>query len=386
MMNEIRSIVKQLDVRRPQVLIEAAIVEITADKSQKLGIQLAGGNTAATFNGGTTQFSGAGLSIGDILTQLGNPNVADVSGEGLAVTLGTKAGFNVILQALASTTGANLLSTPSIITLDNEEAKIVVGQNVPFRTGSFSTQNAGVSNPFTTIERQDIGITLKVMPQIHEGNLVKMNIEQEVSSIAPTTVQTSGAADIVTNKRTIQTKVLAEDGETIVLGGLIEDDISEIDSKVPLLGDIPVLGSLFGSKSHSSTKKNLLVFLRPTVLRGSEQMAGVTQRGYGQVYDLMLGRKNLADVNDAGMPERILDAGSVFEMPPKKLPWLVGGGGGVSELPASDVPTTQSALDNQLLEPQPLPWLTTSSPAAPVTPVESGSQQSPAPVTLTPPQ
>jgi Bacterial type II and III secretion system protein len=213
-----------------------------------------------------------------------------------------------------------------------------------------------------------------------------MNIEQEVSSIAPTTVQTSGAADIVTNKRTIQTKVLAEDGETIVLGGLIEDDITETESKVPLLGDIPVIGSLFSSKSHSSTKKNLLVFLRPTVLRGSEQMSGVTQRGHGQVYDLMLGRKNLADFNNSGTPDAAQDVGSVFEMPAKKLPWLVGGGGGVSEPQTAPVATAQSAPADQLADSQTLPWLTSNVPAAPVTSVESGSQQSPAPVTLTPPQ
>ncbi len=323
-MNEIRALVKQLDVRRPQVLIEAAIVEITADKTRQLGTQLAGGNTAVTYNGGTTQFSGANLVIGDMLDQLGNAGAANVSGEGLAVLLGTKAGFNILLQALSSTTGANLLSTPSIITLDNEEAKIVVGQNVPFRTGSFSTQNAGVSNPFTTIERQDIGITLKVMPQIHEGNLVKMNIEQEVSSIAPTTSQTSGAADLVTNKRTIQTKVLAQDGETIVLGGLIQDDVSEVDSKVPLLGDIPVVGTLFSNRSQSSTKKNLLVFLRPTVLRSQDNMGAITQERFGRVYDLILGRQDILS-GDATVSAATQDPGQIFHVPPKELPWLLEG-------------------------------------------------------------
>lgn len=378
MMNEIKTLVKQLDVRRPQVLIEAAIVEITEDKNNELGIQLAGGKTAVTYNGGTTQFSGAGLSIGDVLSQLGSSQAGNISSEGLSAVLGTRMGFNVLLQALSSTAGANLLSTPSIITLDNEEAKIVVGQNVPFKTGSFSTQNAGVTNPFTTIERQDIGITLKVVPQIHEGNLVKLGIEQEVSSIAPSTAQSTGAADIITNKRTIQTKVLAQDGETIVLGGLIEDDTSEQESKVPLLGDIPIAGSLFSSKSHTSTKKNLLVFLRPTVLRGSVEMTEVAQKRYSQVYEIMLGKQSIED-EIADQRKTTPEAGNVFEMPPKKLPWIIGGiGGGESESPVIE---SGSETVTQL------PWLQPTSQTTPIseTEIPPANTTSNSPITLTTP-
>lgn len=326
LMSEIKSLVRQLDMRRPQVLIEAAIVEISADKTNQLGVQLAGGDVAAKFNGGgTSQFSNSGLSIGSVLTSLGSAQAGSLSSEGLNVGFGKNTQFDVILQAIANTAGANLLSTPSIITLDNEEAKIVVGQNVPFRTGSFTTQSSGVANPFTTIDRQDIGITLKVLPQIHEGNLVRMNIDQEVSSIAPSTSQTAGAADLITNKRTISTKVLAEDGETIVLGGLIEDDNTQTESKVPLLGDIPVLGALFRNRSESYTKRNLLVFLRPTVLRGRAEMATVTQDRYGRVYDLEIGRKRLDDDDvTAKSAEPVPPAGTIFNSPSKVLPWLVG--------------------------------------------------------------
>lgn len=383
LMNEIRNLVKQLDVRRPQVLIEAAIVEITADKSENLGLQLGAGNSTATYNGGTTQFGASGLSIGSVLNQLGNLRASQLTNEGLAVTLGTKDGFNVLLQALASTTGANLLSTPSIITLDNEEAKIVVGQNVPFRTGSFSTQNSGTTNPFTTIERQDIGITLKVIPQIHEGNLVKMNIEQEVSSIAPTTVQTSGAADIVTNKRTIQTKVLAEDGETVVLGGLIEDDLTESTSQVPILGDIPVVGTLFKDKSHSSVKKNLLVFLRPTVLRGKEDMKEVTQKQYSKVYDLVLGQKTLDSLEQTTPSQSATPANNIFDVPPKKLPWLLDSSTTVTNKPSQGLAQEHSSVPSS---DAPLPWLSNKTDiAAPTQKVEIRDTIPPK-LTLTPPR
>ena len=334
LMSEIRSLVAQLDVRSPQVLIEAAIVEITADASEQLGMQLAAGRGTVSAHSASTQFSSNELSLGSVLTQLGSATAAATTGEGLAVALGTKGKFDVLVQALASVDGANLLSTPSITTLDNEEAKIVVGQNVPFRSGSFTTLSSGVANPFTTIERQDIGITLKVVPQINEGNLVRLNIEQEVSSIANTTV--AGAADLITNKRSIQTNVLAEDGETVVLGGLLQDDTSESVSKIPLLGDIPVIGTLFRDNQHSATKENLIVFLRPTVLWGRDQMAALTQERYGRVYELQLGRKKLIDddfpFSHAGespaapLPWLAAPAPSVdtvFNPPAKALPWLI---------------------------------------------------------------
>lgn len=339
-MSNIGAVIRQLDVRRPQVMIEAAIVEITMDKANRLGVQLGGGDLTRSIRSGTTNFtdpSGVSLSLGAFLEDLGN---TVTPGEGLVVSLGTRGRFDILLQALARTAGANLLSTPSITTLDNEEAKIVVGQNVPFRTGSFSTLNAGVSNPFTTIERQDIGLTLKVVPQIHGGNLVKLSIEQEVSSLAETQLGT--AADLITNKRTIHTKVMAQDGETVILGGLIQDDAREGVSQVPVLGDIPVLGTLFRHTRQDAVKRNLFVFLRPSVLPDSGAAEAATQTQYARVYGLYM--RHRAHDDDAGeakhaarethplssLPgymeqeaEQTPAAETVFDAPPQRLPGLL---------------------------------------------------------------
>ena len=163
--------------------------------------------------------------------------------------------FAAVIQALATSSNANLLSTPSILTLDNEEAKILVGQEVPFRTGTYTTTADGANNPFTTIQREDVGITLTVTPHIHDGDSVRLEVAQEVSSLVPASVALTSTqlSDVVTNKRTIQTTVLADDKQTIVLGGLIQDDIKDSDKRVPLLGDIPGLGRLFRSTSKSRT-------------------------------------------------------------------------------------------------------------------------------------
>ena len=283
---EIRDIVKKLDVRRTQVLIEAAIVEISLADSETIGIDLA----AVDARGNSLPFISTALStsIADVFRALQTPtgSINPVGAIG-AVTKPTVAvakinlaniSFGAIIQALASSTQANLLSTPSIMTLDNEEAKITVGQNVPFRTGSFTTDTSGGNNPFTTIQRQDVGVTLKVTPHIHDGTVVRLEVEQEVSSVVPTDTQTSAAfSDIVTNKRTIETTILADDGQTIVLGGLIQDDITEVERRVPVLGDIPYLGQLFSNNDDRRTKRNLLVFLRPTVLRDGEEVARLTE-------------------------------------------------------------------------------------------------------------
>ena len=171
----------------------------------------------------------------------------------------------VVVQALAADGDVNILSTPSLVTLDNEEAEIIVGQNVPFVTGSFTNTGAasGSVDPFQTIQREDVGITLKVKPQINEGNAIVMQIEQEVSNIS----NDASAADLITDKRSIKTNVLVEDGQAIVLGGLIEDRVRETEQKVPLLGDIPVLGYLFRSHETNRDKVNLMVFLHPVILR-----------------------------------------------------------------------------------------------------------------------
>ena len=192
--------------------------------------------------------------------------------------------YAALVRVLAGDSNTNILSTPSLVTLDNEEAEIVVGQNVPFVTGSFTTTGStgSVTNPFQTIQRQDVGLTLKVKPQINEGNAVKMDIDQEVSSIAPAPAGIS-ASDIITNKRSIKTSVLVESGQIMVLGGLIDDQLKQSQQKVPLLGDIPLLGWLFRYTSTTKDKTDLMVFIHPVILRD----AAANMRITGGKYDYM---------------------------------------------------------------------------------------------------
>jgi len=237
----------------------------------------AGRPVAYTNLGGATQ----GL-IGTVASQ--GANLAT----GLSAALGQVGdgvNFGFLISAIASDSDNNILSTPTIVTMDNQEAEIVVGQNVPFVTGT--QLSSGNDNPFQTIERQDIGISLKVKPQINEGNNIKMDIEQEVSDVSSTAV--TGASDITTNKRSIKTTVLVEDGQTLVLGGLIDDNINNTNEKVPLLGDIPLLGSLFRYKTASKRKRNLMVFLHPTILRNPEDSDYYSRAKYEEMRTAQLG-------------------------------------------------------------------------------------------------
>lgn len=260
---DLAQLVAQLDQRRPQVLIEAAIVEISGDIAEQLGVQLGFGNAAPEAGFAATSFSNSGVSLSNILRILGVP-VAPAVSTGLSIGLSEEDKYGILVQALGQSSKANLLSTPSITTLDNQAASILVGQNVPFRTGTYATSGTG-SDPFTTIERQDIGITLSVTPRVNQGDAVQLDVTQEVSSISNAVVP--NAADIITNRRLIETTVLADNGGTIVLGGLITDDRTSAKSQIPGLGNIPVLGRLFSSSNENGTKRVLFVFLRPTILR-----------------------------------------------------------------------------------------------------------------------
>jgi general secretion pathway protein D len=296
-MGEIREIVEKLDVRRTQVLIEAAIVEISLDDSLDLGVDMAGidrdGDSIPLFS---TALSPALATILKALTpsedgSLPAAALGALSSPTLAVAKLDPDGFSfaAVLKAISTSSKANLLSTPSILTLDNEEAKILVGQEVPFRTGTYTTTTDGANNPFTTIQRQDVGVTLTVTPHIHEGESVRLEVSQEVSQVVLSALAVSEAnpfSDVVTNKRTIDTTVLADDRQTIVLGGLIQDDIQTTKKKVPLLGDIPLLGKLFQNTEDQRVKRNLLVFLRPTVLRTREDVSVATDRKYESVWDV----------------------------------------------------------------------------------------------------
>jgi len=287
----IRAVVRQLDIRRAQVLIEAIIAEVSYSKSSELGIQWAvDGTDGGNKNGpiGLLNFPSFGSGI---LSLLESPPAAAAGMSGLSVGLGS---FNsngdpqlaMLIRALAGDANTNILSTPSLVTLDNEEARIVVGQNVPFITGQYANTGGGSTplNPFQTIERQDVGLTLTIKPQINEGDAVKLEVDQEISSIANSTV----GADLITNKRQITTSVMVEDGQILVLGGLIEDNLTEGEQKVPGLGDIPLVGWLFKYKSVRKTKTNLMAFIRPTILKNRTLQNQYTARKYNYLREMQM--------------------------------------------------------------------------------------------------
>ena len=293
-MIDIMDIIDSLDVRRMQVLIEAAIVEVTADFSRQLGSELAlGSASSSTTPLGLTAPSGTLAQILQGLAITGQPSAPTSLGDAPLIAGGrldaTGTSFAFIIKALAANGDVNLLSTPSITTMDNEEAKIVVGQNVPFRTGSTVTGSQGTTNPFTTIQREDVGLTLEVTPHINSDNLVRLLIHQEVSEVDASSLSGIGsqaAADLITNKRTIDTTILVEDNEVIILGGLIRDKETQGESRVPVLGSIPGLGMLFRNRTTSTEKQNLMVFLRPTVLKNQADIAEATERKFSRVFEL----------------------------------------------------------------------------------------------------
>jgi general secretion pathway protein D len=269
----LRSVIAQLDIRRAQVLVEAVIAEISSDKVAELGVQwLADGRDNGSILGFINFDSPSfnGLSLTDLAGALIDETLSGQTPVGAALGLGDFDGsvrFGALINALSSDADTNILSTPTLVTLDNEEAEIIVGQNVPFITGTFTTDvsGGGVGNPFQTIERRDVGVTLRVKPQINEGNAVQLEIIQEVSSVVQSA--TALAQGPTTNKRSIKTNVLLEDGQVLVLGGLIDDRLSETMQKVPGLGDIPLFGNLFRYRQTTKEKRNLMIFLHPVILR-----------------------------------------------------------------------------------------------------------------------
>ncbi|MDX5370850.1 MAG: type II secretion system secretin GspD [Pseudomonadaceae bacterium] len=280
----LEEIVRNLDVPRAQVMVEAAIVEFSGDISDALGVQWAVDARGGTGGLGGVNFSGTGLSVGTVLQAIQDGELPENTSlpDGAIIGIGTDS-FGALITALSSNSKSNLLSTPSLLTLDNQEAEILVGQNVPFQTGSYTTDASGANNPFTTIEREDIGVTLKVTPHINDGATLRLEVEQEISSIAPSAGVNSQAVDLVTNKRSIKSVILADDGQVIVLGGLIQDDVTSTVSKVPLLGDIPLIGGLFRSTKDTHVKRNLMVFLRPTVVRDRAGMASLSGKKYSDI-------------------------------------------------------------------------------------------------------
>jgi general secretion pathway protein D len=293
-MNEIFDILEKLDVRRTQVLIEAAIVEVQLTDTRAIGVEFA----AADASGSTVPLVSTTLNgvIASLLGDLvGTDDEIDVLAGLAGITNPTVAAakidvdgisFGAVITALATNSDANLLSTPSILTLDNEEAKIVVGNEVPFRTGSFTTSGDGSSNPFTTVQREDVGLQLTITPHVHNGTSVRLEVSQEITNVIETPIGDNAFADVVTSKRTIETTILAEDRQIIVLGGLIQDDVTQSRKKVPFFGSIPGLGFFFRSTSNTRTKTNLLVFLRPTIIRSQDEADDVTERKYRDIWEV----------------------------------------------------------------------------------------------------
>ena len=305
LIRSLRPVIAQLDVRRAQVLVEAVIAEISAEKTAELGVQwVAYGNSVIGF----TNLGAGNSSLANIVSlaakiDAGSTTLpaADQVPQGLHMAVGDFSGdnqFGALISALAKDADTNVLSTPTVVTLDNEEAEIIVGQNVPFVTGNYTTSTgssstSSVGNPFQTIQRDDVGIKLKVKPQINEGNAVKLEISQEVSSVVPSAnAATQGPT---TNKRSIKTKVLVEDGQVLVLGGLIDENLNESAQKVPFLGDIPLLGNLFRYRNTSKLKRNLMVFLHPVILRDATQGTLHTNDKYSYIRDQQLAARARAD-------------------------------------------------------------------------------------------
>ncbi|MEJ2692076.1 MAG: type II secretion system secretin GspD [Candidatus Thiodiazotropha sp.] len=317
----LEAIIRKLDIRRAQVLVEAIIAEVSYDKIKKLGVQW--------IVDGTPDGSGP---VGVI--NLGSPSISSIgtaAAAGSAINLGpgtligagkfdsTSVNFAALIQALESDTSSNILSTPSLMTLDNQEAEIVIGQNVPFVTGSYASTGGTTSsvNPFQTVQREDVGLSLKVKPQINEGNAIKLEIEQETSSI----YTSASASDIVTKKRTIKTVVMVEDGDTIVLGGLMDENLQQSEERVPILGDIPLLGALFRATSTTKLKRNLMLFLRPVILRDAATNTQIASSKYNffraqQIDMKQRGINLIPDDETPVLSPRFNDLPTLFDGPP----------------------------------------------------------------------
>jgi general secretion pathway protein D len=282
---QLRAVIDRLDGRRAQVMVESLIIEVNANKAAEFGIQwqTAIGATGAVGNNSSL----AGTNIFNLSSATSGTGVAQQPSSGFNIGLGTTiAGGNVlglVARALQSNGEGNVLSTPNLLTLDNEEAKIIIGQNVPFVTGQYASTNGSSStvNPFTTVERKDVGLTLRVKPQINENGTIKMQIFQEVSNVDP--ASRSDVNGLTTNKRSIESNVLVESGSIVMLGGLLQDDYSGGTEKVPLLGDIPVLGNLFKSETRRRNKTNLMVFLRPVVMRDAQSASAFALDRYDAI-------------------------------------------------------------------------------------------------------
>ncbi|HKQ22875.1 MAG TPA: type II secretion system secretin GspD [Burkholderiales bacterium] len=317
--NNLRAALDKLDVRRAQVYVEALIAELTADKAAEFGVQwqaLSGLGETDTQGFGGTNFGSLGQNIIGLSQNPASAarglNVGVVKGTINIPGVGEILNIGLLVRALETDANANILSTPTLLTLDNEEAAIVIGQNVPFITGSYAVTGAATTpTPFQTIERRDVGLTLRIKPQISEGGTVRLQIYQEVSSVVDTVLP--DPAGVTTNKRAVASTVLVDNGQIVVIGGLIQDTVNDGYQKVPVLGDLPVLGGLFRYKTRSHNKTNLMIFLKPTIVRDST----VADEYTGERYDYILGEQEkaqpahdpvLPDIKAPTLPPRVTPA------------------------------------------------------------------------------
>jgi general secretion pathway protein D len=375
-MKALMGVIDKLDIRRAQVHVEAIIVEVDANKSSNLGVQwLLFGQGSSTVPAGIVNLPGAGTSIVDLAAAVlgatggttGTTTVPGTTttptitsstvGTGATVAVGrvTNNGvsFAALIQALRSDGSSNIISTPSIITMNNEEAEVKVTQEIPLITGSFSNTTsavAGTTSPFQTIQREEVGTILKVTPHINEGNSVQLKIEQEDSSPG---AKLTDSADISTNKRSIKTTVLIEDGGIIVLGGLMSDTVTESEDRVPGLGAIPIIGNLFKSRSGSRQKKNLVVFIRPRILRDADATESTSEEKY----------------NEVRRTQQNISGGHITLLPGQKQPVVPAIPQGIALPPPSDA-NAQGATANPPPQftvplPQTTPPPTTPAPTAP---------------------
>ena len=316
MMRSLMQIVDKLDIRRAQVLVEAIIVEVIADKTAELGITWAVEGAASTTPIGATNFPGFGpgvVQLAGAASGGGDTGIdpSSLIAEGITIGVGrlsdTGVSFAAILRALEGDADTNIISTPSLVTTDNEEASLNVGQEVPFVTGSFTNTggNIGSVNPFQTIQREQVGVKLTITPQINEGNSLLLDISQEISNIAQSV---EGATDLITNQRIVETTVIVDDGQILVLGGLLEDVLRESEQRVPILGSIPFLGALFRVQSTDKVKTNLLVFIRPKILRDAATISTETNAKYNVIKDI-LDRTNEDGIN-------LMPREEAFTLPP----------------------------------------------------------------------
>ncbi|MDF1819108.1 MAG: secretin N-terminal domain-containing protein [Immundisolibacteraceae bacterium] len=296
--NELRQVIRKLDVRRAQVLVEAIIADVSVGSADELGVQwLVDGRGDGQGPVAGTSFGSGGSNILNIAQ--GAIDGTAVLNPGLSLAIGhfdaDGTSFAALLRALTADVTANILSTPSVMTLDNQEAELLVGQSVPFLTGSYTNAGGeGSSNPFQTIERQDVGVTLQVKPQINEGSAIKLALLQEVSSLVPASA-TTGASDLVTNKRSINTTVMVDSGETIVLGGLMDDQVTTIEERVPVLGSLPLLGRLFRFQSSDHDKRKLMVFIKPEIVRDATAAKNLTGGKYQNMRAAQLAQRLQAE-------------------------------------------------------------------------------------------